>query len=377
VVTYTHKEFKSILIKRKFIDSWFWDRYGINGYNGCEHSCIYCDSRSAKYYLPEDFENDIIVKKNVREMLDKRITSARTLLSDIVAMSGASDPYHSAEAKFRNTLQCIEILEKHKFPVHIITKSKLVLRDLEILERIGKNNWCSVSVTITTENLETAKFFEPRVSTPSERFNIIKTIKNNTKHIQAGVFLIPVIPFLCDSDEALENMVRSCKESQCDYMLFGGAMTMRDNQALWYLKHLELKFPELIRKYEELYKFKYNPEQYNGTYGTDNNYNLLINRKLLDLCNKYELPFRIKRFIPEDFRRLNYLISEKLLNHAFFLQVTGQVWSDIHWAGMNIQNLKESVADIAGRNELRKIRNVNSRIEAYIMKFLHNQAQKT
>ncbi len=377
MVKYTHKEFKTILIKRKYIDSWFWERYGINGYNGCEHSCIYCDSRSAKYYLPEDFANNIIVKKNVAEMLDKRITGARTLLPDIVAMSGASDPYHPAEAKFKNTLQCLEVLEKHKYPVHIVTKSKLVLRDLEILEKIGKNNWCCVSVTITTENAEKAKFLEPRVSAPSERFSIIKTIKKNTRHIQSGVFFIPVIPFLCDSDEALENMVRSCKESQCDYILFGGAMTMRDNQALWYLKHLKPKFPELIRKYEELYRFKYDPKQYNGTYGADNSYNILINRKLLDLCKKYGLPFRIKRFIPGDFRKLNYLISENLLKHAFYLQATGQVWSDIQWAGMNIQNLKESVADIAGRNELKKIRNINSRIEKYIINFLQDQEQNT
>jgi len=96
----------------------------------------------------------------------------------------------------------------------------------------------------------------------------------------------------------------------------------------------------------------------------------MINRKLLDLCKKYELPFRIKRFIPEDFRKLNYIISEKLLNHAFFLQATGQTWYDINWAGMNIQNLKESLADIADRKELRRIRNVNGRIEAYIMKNL-------
>ena len=76
MVTYTEKEFKTIFNKRKFVDSWFWDRYGINGYNGCQHGCIYCDSRSAKYFLPTDFENDIIVKKNVKEMLDKRLSNA-------------------------------------------------------------------------------------------------------------------------------------------------------------------------------------------------------------------------------------------------------------------------------------------------------------
>jgi DNA repair photolyase len=370
MVTYTHKEFKSILNRRKFIDNWFWDRYGINGYNGCEHSCIYCDSRSAKYYLPADFQNDIIIKKDVQEMLEQRISRARSLLPDIVGMSGASDPYHPAESKFKNTLQCLEVLEKYKFPVHIITKSNLVLRDLQILEEIGRNNWCCVSVTITTTNPAAAKFLEPRVLAPAERFEIINTIKNRTKHIQAGVLLIPVIPFLCDTDLDLENMVRASSESGCDYILFGSAMTMRDNQALWFLRHLKSKYPEMVKKYEELYQFKYNPDAYNGTYGAQNSYNVIINKKLLDLCKKYNMPFRIKRFIPEDFRRMNYIISEKLLNHSYYLQITGQPWTDIHWAGMNIQNLKESLGDIAGRNELRKIRNVGGRIEAYIMENL-------
>ena len=81
--------------------------------------------------------------------------------------------------------------------------------------------------------------------------------------------------------------------------------------------------------------------------------------------------YRIKRFIPDDFRKLNYIISEKLLNHAYYLQMTGQIWSNIYWAGMNIQNLKESLAYIAARNELIKIRNVDRRIETYIMKNLN------
>ena len=371
MITYTHKEFKSILIKRKFIDNWFWDRYGINGYNGCEHNCIYCDSRSDKYYLPKNFESDIIVKKNVKEMLNKRISNARTLLPDIVAMSGASDPYHSAEAKFKNTLQCLGVLEKHRYPVHIITKSALVLRDLEILERIGENSWCCVSVTITSANQDMAKFLEPKVLPPDARFDIIKTIKQKTKHIQTGIFLIPTIPYLCDSDTDLEKMVRTSTESQSDFILFGGAMTMRDSQALHFLKYLKQNYPELIGKYEELYGFNYNPGIYNGSYGAKRNYDIIISNKLFSLCKKYKLPYRIKRFIPDDFRKSNYLISEKLLNHAYYLQMTGKAWSDIYWAGMNIQNLKESVEVIAKRNELRKIRNVDSRIESYIIKELN------
>jgi DNA repair photolyase len=368
MIKYTQKEFKTILNKRKFIDSWFWDRYGINGYNGCIFGCVYCDSRSSKYYLPTDFENDIIVKTNVKEMLDKRITNARTLLPDVVGMSGASDPYHPAEVKFQNTRQCLEVLEKHKYPVHIITKSKLVLRDLDLMDKIGENNWSCVSVTITNTNHDVSTFLEGRAPSPQERFDIIKTIKETKRHIQAGVLLLPIVPFFCDSDEGLENMVRRAKESYADYLVFGG-MTMRDMQAVWFMKHLQKKYPDLVEKYEDLYQFRYDPDssKYEGSYAPQRrSYVLKINKKVLSLSGKYNLPYRIKRYVPGDYRKSNYIIAEELLNESYRLQVTGKAWSNMYWAGMNIQNLKESIAEVAARNELQKIRNVTDEILPFI-----------
>jgi len=366
MVKYIEKEFKSILNKLKFIDSWYWCRYTLNTYNGCQFGCIYCDSRSAKYHMPTDFENTIIVKKNAKELLDKRITKARKLLPDVVAISGANDPYQPAETKYLNTRQCLEVLAKNKYPVGIGTKSKLVIRDLDLLEKIGKVSWSSVSVTITTANPEIAEFLEPRAPTPQERFDVIKKIKKQTKHIQAGVSFIPIVPYLCDSDEHLEVMVKKTKESGADFILFGSGVTMRDLQANWFLKHLKERYPELIEKYEELYDFKYNPVSYDGKYNPKEHYHKKINKKMLSLCEKYKLPYRMKRFIPNDYRRMNYIIAEKLLNESFRLQILGKAWSKKHWAGMNIQNLKESLLAVAKRNELQKIRNVNDKIEAFI-----------
>ncbi|MEW6103787.1 MAG: radical SAM protein [bacterium] len=370
MVKFSEKEFKSILNRHKFIDSWFWDRYSINPYNGCQFGCVYCDSRSEKYHLPLDFENNIVIKKNVGKMLDKRLANARTLLPDVVALSGTCDPYQPIETKFKNTRQCLEILEKHKYPVHILTKSRLVLRDLELLENIGKNNWSCVSVTITTLNSQTARFLEEKAPSPEIRFDIIKTIKDKTKYIQVGVLLIPVVPLLADSDSDLETMVEKAKNKGADYILFGGGMTMRDMQAKWFLKHLKEMYPEFLERYEDLYQFKYNPNFYEGTYEPKKNYTLTKNKKLFALCTKHKIPYRIKRFIPDDFRRENYLIAEKLLNEAYELQILGKAWSNTHWAGQNIQNLKEPIIDVAKRGDLPKIRNVNAEIEKFIRKDL-------
>lgn len=376
MVEYIEKEFKSILNVFKYIDSWYWCKYTINTYNGCQFGCIYCDSRSAKYHMPTDFENTIIVKKNVKEMLDKRLTRARKLLPDVVA-TGSNDAYQPAEAVYKNTRQCLEVFAKHKYPVGVGTKSKLVLRDLDLLEKIGKNNWCSVSVTVTTTDPEVTKFLEPRAPTSNERFDVIRTIKEQTKHIQAGVSFIPIVPYLCDSDEDLEKMVHSIKASGADFILFGSGVTMRDLQARWFLKHLKERYPELIEKYEELFEFKYDPASYEGTYNPKASYLKKINKKMYDLCEKYELPYRINRFIPNDFRRANYRIAEKLLNEAYRLQMVGKAWSNKHWAGMNIQNLNESIVKIAKRNELQKIRNVNDEIEAFIRENLDEDQGST
>lgn len=367
MVRYTEKESKSILIVRKFIDSWFWERYAVNPYQGCQFGCIYCDSRSAKYHLPTDFENDIIVKKDPAGMLDRRLSRARTLLPDVVAMSGASDPYHHAEARFESTRQCLEVLEKHAYPAHIITKSRLVLRDLDLLERIGRNNWCSVSVTITTADAEVARFLEKRSPSPQVRFGVVETVKKKAPHVQSGVFLIPVVPCLGDSDRDLEEMVKRAAEAGADYILFGGGMTMRDQQALWFMKHIAERYPELVERYEELYAFRYDPRSYTGRYTPKDSYNMMITGKFLALCEKYDVPYRIRRFIPGDYRSENYRIAERLLNQAYELMITGKAWTGLHWAGMNIQNLRESIVDVARRGELGKIRNVSGKIETVIM----------
>jgi len=317
--------------------------------------------------MPTDFENNIIVKKNIREKLDKRLTRARKLLPDVVGLSGAIDPYQPAENEYKNTYQCLEILNKHGYPVHICTKSTLVLRDLDLLEEIGMNTWCTVSVTITTTNQKVAHFLEARAPTPQERFNIVETIKNKTRHIQTGVLLIPIVPFIGDSDNDLENMVKHAKKSRADYILFGGGMTMRDMQAQWFLKHLKQTYPELLGHYEKLYQFQYDPKTYRGTYEVAKNYMRRINKEMIRLCTAYRLRYRIKRYIPDDFRKENYLIAEKLLNESYDLQIHDKPWTKTFWAGQNIQNLNTSVVEIANRNELRKIRNVDDRIESFIL----------
>jgi hypothetical protein len=169
----------------------------------------------------------------------------------------------------------------------------------------------------------------------------------------------------------MEEVVSDAKEAGADFILFGGGMTMRDNQASWFMRRLSEEFPHLVEKYEELYQGEYTPEEgYRGKYEPQKRYLKQVHRKMLDLCEKYELNFRIKRYIPRDFRKQNYLIAEKLLNESYLSQMMGKPWTKTFWAGQNINNLGESIEDIAKRGELGKIRNVDPSTEGYILDLL-------
>ncbi len=141
MVRYIPKDFKTILNKYKFIDSWFWCRYSINPYNGCQFACTYCDSRSHKYHLHSEFDHLIYIKSNIGAMLEDRLRQARTLLPDVVAIGGTCDAYQPAEEIYKNTQQCLEVLLKYRYPVIISTKSTLILRDLHLLSQIAQTAW--------------------------------------------------------------------------------------------------------------------------------------------------------------------------------------------------------------------------------------------
>ncbi|NVM27492.1 MAG: radical SAM protein [Candidatus Helarchaeota archaeon] len=358
MVKYVFKEFKTIINKMKYIDTWWYVRYTINGYRGCEHHCIYCDARSERYYLSKDFDQTIIVKKNVKEQLDRRLTRARTFLPDVTALGGVNDGYMlHTEKKFKNTRQILEVLLKHKYPVSISTKSILMLRDLDLFSKIAEETWCALAFTITSVDEEVSTFLEPRAASSEERFLALERIKQEYPAIQTGVNLLPIVPFLEDSDENLEAIVRSAHEVKVDNLTFGG-LTLRD-QASYFFQKLGTKYPDLVEKFHKLYQGGYVPK--------DKAYMLEINQKMVQLCKKYSVPYRIKRrYIPSDFRRVNYLVAQELADQAYERQIQGKYYNNHLWACNHIHNLTESITTIAARDELETIKNVKGKIKAEV-----------
>jgi len=245
-----HREFKTALNKLKYPDSWFWCRYTINPYSGCAHTCIYCDARSQRYYLDQDFENEIIVKTNIDKKLDQRIKRARKLLPDVIGPGGVCDAYQPIEKEVENTLKILKVIAKHKFPLNIATKNKMITRDIDLLNKIAEDTWCTVGFSITTTDEELAQFLEPYSSPPKERLEALKLIKTKAPNIQVGTYFMPIIPFLEDNDENLEDVIKQSKKAGADFILFSPGLTIRDQQAEFFIKKLkDSKYEHIVKTF--------------------------------------------------------------------------------------------------------------------------------
>lgn len=169
--------------------------YSMNVYQGCEHGCVYCYARNSHEYWGYsaglDFERRIMVKEDAPKLLEALLKKKGWKAHSIV-MSGNTDCYQPAEKQFQLTRKCLEIFLKYKHPVAIITKNSLVLRDLDILKALAKDNLIKVNISITSLSEETRRVLEPRTATIKRRLETVKTLSE--QGIPVNVMLAPIIP---------------------------------------------------------------------------------------------------------------------------------------------------------------------------------------
>jgi hypothetical protein len=182
-------------------------------------------------------------------------------------------------------------------------------------------------------------------------------VKDKYPGIQAGVCAMPIIPFLEDADENIEALITRTKDAGGEFLLFAPGVSMRDEQANYMLRKMQALFP---REHELFMKNYIQDEAFKTRWTRD------MNVKLLAACKKYGLAVRAKRFIPQDHRKHNYVIAERLLNKSYELQLAGGLWKNYFWTGQNVQMLKESIADVHARGGLRGIKGMTTAIAAEI-----------
>ena len=226
---------------------------GMNIYRGCTNGCIYCDSRSKCYHINHDFE-DVEVKSNAVDLLEEKLKSKRK--KSMIGTGSMTDPYIHLESEIANTHKCLEIIEKYGFGVTIITKSNLILKDLDLLKRINEKAKCVVQITLTTFNEELCKIIEPNVSTTKERFEVLKIMRDNG--IPTVVWLSPILPFINDNEENIRGLLNYCKEADVwGILCFGMGMTLREGNREYFYKKLDEHFPGLKEKYIAKYGDSY------------------------------------------------------------------------------------------------------------------------
>ena len=278
---YTPIQAKTLLSHLKQPDNWFGLKYNMNLYRGCQHQCIYCDTRSECYQI-ENFQNEILIKENAVELLRKELASKR--IKSTIGLGAMNDPYMPLETEYNLTGKCLEIIAEFRFPVHIITKSNLVLKDLEILKKINRV-YAAISFTITTADDELAKILEPGAPIPSERFKAMKKLSDNG--ILVGIVMMPILPFIQDNVENITGIIEKAHRNGVKYIIPSFGMTLRDRQRTYYYKKLDEYFPGLKQKY--IHKFG------NNYQCSVNNYSKL-KQTFDELCKKYGISKRIISF---------------------------------------------------------------------------------
>jgi DNA repair photolyase len=270
-------------------DTWFGLKYTMNLYRGCQHQCIYCDSRSACYQI-ENF-SDILVKTNAIDLLKGELSRKR--IKGTIGTGSMNDPYMPIEKQRNLTGRALEVIAEQRFPVHVLTKSDLVLRDMEILEAISKV-YAAVSFTITTADDALGKKLEPGASLVSRRLRAMKAFAE--AGIYTGVVMMPILPFLEDNQENIAQIVNLAHEYGASYIIPAFGMTLRTGSRDYYYEKLDRLFPGVREKYEKKFGYRYQISANNAHE---------LDRLFRDLCEQYGIATRMTPFKPALVKQLD------------------------------------------------------------------------
>ena len=233
----------------------------INPYRGCEFACKYCYARYTHEFMEMrdgvDFEQKIYVKQHAANLLRQELRRVKP--GEEIAIGTATDPYQPAERRFEVTRAILEEMARHQgLEIGLITKGTLILRDLDLLQEIKRNNRLFVNLTITTMNVELARILEPRAPRPDLRMEAVR--KLNEAGVDAGVSCSPVIPGITDAPRDLEAVVRATAEAGGKH-IFANPLFLKPCSAAVFLPFLEKEFPQLAAGYQQRYKDQRVPAQ--------------------------------------------------------------------------------------------------------------------
>jgi DNA repair photolyase len=226
----------------------------INPYRGCEFACKYCYARYTHEFMEmrdgAEFEQKIYVKQHTAELL--RHDLRRVKPGESIALGTATDPYQPAERRYEITRGILQEFARHRgFELGIVTKSNLIIRDLDLLREVARGNALSIHITVTTLNVELARLLEPRAPRPDLRMEAVREISG--AGINVGVSCSPVLPGITDSPANLEALVKEAAAAGARH-IFANPLFLKPCSAAVFLPFLKEKFPELVENYRRRYE---------------------------------------------------------------------------------------------------------------------------
>jgi DNA repair photolyase len=228
--------------------------WSINPYRGCEFGCAYCYARHTHAFIdehdPTDFERHVYVKLTAPDVLAATASEAR-LAGRRVALGTASDPYQPAERGFRITRRLLEVLARHRtLDLSITTKSDLLLRDLELLAELARTRRLTVNMSLSTVDPNLARLLEPGAPTPDRRLSTVAKLAS--VGVRAGVFAMPILPFLTDHQEGLRRLFAGARQAGAAFVT-ASMLNLRPDSRRRYLAFIAARFPHLLASYRHAY----------------------------------------------------------------------------------------------------------------------------
>ncbi len=237
----------------------------INPYRGCEHGCFYCFARPTHAYMGLsaglDFETRLFAKQGAAALLERELAAARYAPAAI-AFGTNTDPYQPIERRYRITRSLIETLHRARHPISIVTKSNLILRDLDILSDMGRDGLVKVFLSVTTLDRALARKMEPRAPTPQKRLEAIEAL--NGAGVPAGVMVAPVIPAINDEEiETILTRAYAAGAREAGYVVLRLPLEIRDMFREW----LQVHYPDKLNRAVSLIQSMHGGKDYESRWG--------------------------------------------------------------------------------------------------------------
>ncbi len=385
---------KTLLSKFRYGDAWFHSNRSMNSYRGCEHGCVYCDG-NCQYYRIDNFYTHIRIKKNAPLILQKELERAKfrshsKMESDtlvrfidnkeasklldqgprkiIIGISGGvSDAYQQAEEKYHITRQVLETLYDFRLPVFILTKSNLVLRDLDLLKEIHKQAFVSVCFSITLHNEDTKQIFEPKSSATWERFDALKQIRK--AGLYGGVMAYPTIPTIGDNLENMRGLATDAKRAGAEFIMFAGMTLKPGRQKEYFFNVVRHRTPEVFDRLQQIYAN-------NHTYGHPIHELLPVNPQIQgrNVCKEIGISDRsVRHGIPSE-PKANIQVMNRLLDlvymRSMILGKPKRTWESFQEVAIKIEKIQDDVTELSQQGLLEEHLEISSKMAGVIEEIL-------